>query len=240
MTANPHLSAEELSAFLDDELSDAARSRAESHLIGCEICRDELAEVRGVVSLLQSLPQYEPPHSFTLEAHHVAASRSSAGSLSHVLPAVRTLSVAAVMGLFVVTSIAIFSWVSDRGHPLDEAVMSSETTAPPGASKKATGSSDGGSGGLIERGDTAASHSVPPPAPSVGGTALAAARHDVARRSASPGAAAAEPAVTDTAAVADDGSSWLMTGIGLGALAIVLVGLWLVIVRMGRAYRRPA
>jgi hypothetical protein len=46
--------------------------------------------------------------------------------------------------------------------------------------------------------------------------------------------------IASTADSTDDGNSWLMTSIGLGALAIVLAGLWLILVRMSRAQRRLA
>ncbi|MCP5114103.1 MAG: hypothetical protein GY953_25005, partial [bacterium] len=52
-----------LSAYLDTQLEAAERDSVEAHLAECEECRDELAAVSGVRSLLRNLPMLEPPSS---------------------------------------------------------------------------------------------------------------------------------------------------------------------------------
>ena len=65
----------DLSAYLDDMLSERARRRLEAHLHSCEVCRQELAELRVTVEALGSLPMAEAPRSFTLAAAPVAEVR---------------------------------------------------------------------------------------------------------------------------------------------------------------------
>ncbi|HTM24708.1 MAG TPA: zf-HC2 domain-containing protein [Vicinamibacterales bacterium] len=49
-----------LSEYLDDELSSDDRRGLESHLAGCDACRETLAELRGVVSRAGALPARPP------------------------------------------------------------------------------------------------------------------------------------------------------------------------------------
>ena len=57
-----------LSAYVDGELTAAIREDVESHLEGCAECRAELASLRSLVSLLHQVPQIEPRRSFALAA----------------------------------------------------------------------------------------------------------------------------------------------------------------------------
>ena len=50
-----------LSAFLDGQLSARQRSRVEKHLQECAACREELESLRQTVSLLRSAPVLRPP-----------------------------------------------------------------------------------------------------------------------------------------------------------------------------------
>ncbi len=52
---------ERLSAYLDDQLSDAENAELTAHLATCERCGAELAELRGTIRLLQALPQPARP-----------------------------------------------------------------------------------------------------------------------------------------------------------------------------------
>jgi hypothetical protein len=65
----------DLSAYVDDMLSERARRRLEAHLDSCEACRQELAELRVTVEALGSLPMAEAPRSLTLAAAPVAEVR---------------------------------------------------------------------------------------------------------------------------------------------------------------------
>ncbi|GCE27315.1 hypothetical protein KDA_27990 [Dictyobacter alpinus] len=62
-----HLTTEQLSALLDDQLSGGVQSDADrAHLQTCEQCQLELAELRQTVQLLRSLPAPTLPRSFAL------------------------------------------------------------------------------------------------------------------------------------------------------------------------------
>ncbi len=57
---------EQLSAFLDGELSEGERIALERHLQGCAACQRSLAELRQVRALLRALPVPALPRAFTL------------------------------------------------------------------------------------------------------------------------------------------------------------------------------
>ncbi len=65
----------DLSAYVDNMLSERARCRLEAHLGSCQACRQELAELRVTVEALGSLPMAEVPRSFALAAAPVAEVR---------------------------------------------------------------------------------------------------------------------------------------------------------------------
>jgi anti-sigma factor RsiW len=64
MAAEPQL--EDLSAYLDQELTGTARQDLEAHLGTCETCRRRLAALRQTVSAVQGLPTEVPPRVFTI------------------------------------------------------------------------------------------------------------------------------------------------------------------------------
>jgi len=64
--------ANDLSAYLDEELSPAERARVEAHLATCEQCRARLEELRQTVVLLRSLPPVPAPRSFAIDPGAVA------------------------------------------------------------------------------------------------------------------------------------------------------------------------
>jgi hypothetical protein len=64
VNAEPEL--EELSAYLDQELTGVARQELEAHLQTCETCRRRLAALRQTVSAVQALPTEAPPRMFTI------------------------------------------------------------------------------------------------------------------------------------------------------------------------------
>jgi anti-sigma factor RsiW len=57
-----------LSAYIDGQLSDRERARAEEHLATCALCRNELASLRYTLALLRELPPAVPRRSFALPA----------------------------------------------------------------------------------------------------------------------------------------------------------------------------
>jgi anti-sigma factor RsiW len=64
VAAEPQL--EELSAYLDQELTGTARQELEAHLETCETCRRRLAALRQTVWAVQALPTETPPRVFTI------------------------------------------------------------------------------------------------------------------------------------------------------------------------------
>ena len=61
-----HLATEQLSAFLDKQLSAEEQSVVEAHLQNCQRCQDALARLRQTALLLNALPQPALPRSFVL------------------------------------------------------------------------------------------------------------------------------------------------------------------------------
>ena len=66
MNAEPQL--EELSAYLDHELTGSARQDLESHLAGCDTCRRRLEALKETVQAVRGLPLETPARSFTIPA----------------------------------------------------------------------------------------------------------------------------------------------------------------------------
>lgn len=62
-----HPSLEELSSYLDGQLSGAQRLPLERHLEQCPACQRELEGLQATVALLRRVPQAQPRRSFTLE-----------------------------------------------------------------------------------------------------------------------------------------------------------------------------
>jgi len=57
---------EDLSAFLDGQLTPSDRARVQRHLKECADCRADLDALRHTVSLLRAVPALKPPRSFVL------------------------------------------------------------------------------------------------------------------------------------------------------------------------------
>jgi len=57
---------QQLSAYLDDELSPSDRARVEAHLQECPICAEELHTLRWAVSLTAQMPTLKAPRSFLI------------------------------------------------------------------------------------------------------------------------------------------------------------------------------
>jgi hypothetical protein len=66
-----HLTTEQLSAFLDKQLSPAERAVFDAHLASCQQCQSRLADLRLTVALVRALPQEEVPRSFVLPSRLV-------------------------------------------------------------------------------------------------------------------------------------------------------------------------
>ncbi|MBC7261627.1 MAG: zf-HC2 domain-containing protein, partial [Chloroflexi bacterium] len=59
---------EELSAFLDGQLTRQERLRVQKHLERCAACRQDLASLQQTVALLRATPTIKPPRSFFIPA----------------------------------------------------------------------------------------------------------------------------------------------------------------------------
>ena len=63
-----HLTTEQLSAFLDAQLSPAEQAEYNAHIESCQRCQGALASLRQTVALLRAMPQPAVPRSFALPA----------------------------------------------------------------------------------------------------------------------------------------------------------------------------
>lgn len=102
---------EQLSAYIDGELSAAERAELERHIPGCPECQEALGELRRVHDLLAALPMPKAPRSFALPldarlparpaqspSRQVTARRSRAGLVQWAG------AIAATIGLFLLLS----------------------------------------------------------------------------------------------------------------------------------------
>lgn len=111
MTQQEHLTTEQLSAFLDKQLTPQEQVFFDAHLQNCPRCQSALAQLRHTVVLLHAMPQPELPRSFTLPAasapRQIPAARPQAhpaqqGRLRRTVRVVCTL--AAVIGFLFIMS----------------------------------------------------------------------------------------------------------------------------------------
>lgn len=118
------VSDEELSAYVDDQLSPADRARVEAHLDGCAACRDSLEELRAVKSALGSLPGVPAPRSFALREADVQPQQpAAAGGLARAVPLLSGVTAAAVIAFGVLVGVDLRS--SGSGGAADEAFQTS-------------------------------------------------------------------------------------------------------------------
>lgn len=68
MTQQEHLTTEQLSAFLDKQLTPQEQAFFDAHLQSCQRCQHVLAELRSTKALLRAMPEPSLPRSFTLPA----------------------------------------------------------------------------------------------------------------------------------------------------------------------------
>ncbi len=107
-----HLTTEQLSTWLDQQLTPEEQAYYRAHLGDCERCQDVLDDLRQTVNLLRSLPQLEVPRSFALPADFTITANGNNKKQIEQLTAprrlptplrrtLRTLSaLAAVIGIF--------------------------------------------------------------------------------------------------------------------------------------------
>ena len=61
---------DKLSLYIDNELSNEEMLQMEEHLQSCENCQKELEEYKKIISVLQSLPEVEPPVGYCKRLHN--------------------------------------------------------------------------------------------------------------------------------------------------------------------------
>lgn len=252
--ADNHPNMDALSEFVSGDGTPEWRAAVEEHLAQCAACREDVRSLRGTVALLHALPQIAPPVSFQLGPEYARRTSPATGTAAggsgsdarilRLLPVVRVLSVAAVLLFLVIGGVSFYEGrfqddaannASDSAAPM----VTSETEAPAAAFQESEGETSSeappksaavapSQAGVVDRGESAsASGDRPVPA-------------DAAQESEAtpPGSLArqseAEPTV---AATADKGNGfpWFSTAIGLGVLAIILVGLWVTLTRITRS-----
>lgn len=222
---------EDITAYIDGELSQEERADVEAALAEHEENRQEINELRGLVSLLGGLSQYEPPRSLALSSEHIRDS-APRSNVVRLMPALRTLSVAAVVAFLLVSSFAVYDRIDstdDSGNSAN--VRDAETSEPDNASLDSTGDTDPASGGLVDRGESAASNAMQPEAPS-SSDAVAPGDSDIAQADATPTSTVAAPDEAPAASTSggnsndDDDNRWVISSAVLGVLSLILIGFW--------------
>jgi Putative zinc-finger len=87
VTQQEHLTTEQLSAFLDKQLTPQEQAFFDAHLQSCSRCQNALGELRRTVALLHAMPQPQLPRSFALPAgiSHIQAARPQPARQRRVL-----------------------------------------------------------------------------------------------------------------------------------------------------------
>jgi len=70
-----HLSEEQISAYVDNTLSERQRQAVETHLRHCSLCANKVAATRRTKQLLAALPAPPLPRAFTLTQADIASAR---------------------------------------------------------------------------------------------------------------------------------------------------------------------
>lgn len=102
-----HLDLDTLNALVDDAIPEAERPGIMEHLAGCTECRQELAELRATARLCAALPQFIPPHAFTLGPEFDRQPGNP--RLIRMLPVIRSLAVAALLVFVLVSAFAVIN-----------------------------------------------------------------------------------------------------------------------------------
>lgn len=138
-----HLTTEQLSAFLDAQLSPAEQAEYHAHIESCQQCQSALASLRQTVALLRAMPQPSLPRSFVLpagvtylqepavrqgEPTHTPARRRWPYYMQRSLRAMSTI--AAVIGFIFLLS-GILPMLIHGGGTMTTSTGSTMTTASP-------------------------------------------------------------------------------------------------------------
>jgi hypothetical protein len=132
--AAPHLTLEQLTAYLDGDVTTGERDRLDEHLRSCGECRRELASLRATVVLLRSLPTYRPRRSFQLTPEAVATARPWWERLGlRLLPALPAFRAAVVATAILLAAVSAGDVIRDRNEhespPRDVSLVQPTTQA---------------------------------------------------------------------------------------------------------------
>jgi Putative zinc-finger len=97
MRPEPQL--EELSAYLDHELTGAQRQELESHLAGCETCRRRLESLGQTVRAIAQLPKEVPPRAFVIPSQRAQGRRFTPAGWAAGLAAAAVLALIVAINL---------------------------------------------------------------------------------------------------------------------------------------------
>jgi hypothetical protein len=161
-----HLSDEDLSVFIDGELTGARLDAAQRHVAACPDCSAAVAELRDLKTLVARLPLVEPSRSFVL-----TPSMAGAGQKRPQAAPPRRPSLAFVPAVALTLLVALFAVdlsMSSSNSSSDESATASQAIAKD-ASPNAVADSAGGAGEGQER-STFAAPSAPNPAAAVAPT----------------------------------------------------------------------
>ncbi len=100
---NHRFTQENLSAYLDGELSERDAGRVRAHLADCQVCQRELLELQATIRSLSELPRASLPRSFALSPEAVAGQRRIR-RLDASYGALRTVGVAVTLALVLLLS----------------------------------------------------------------------------------------------------------------------------------------
>lgn len=142
-----HLSAEEIAAYLDGEVTGEERRDTEHHLESCDTCRSELDDQLFIKNLMNSLGEVDAPRSFAITPHMVSepapltspgspsapgapveTTERSSGSIVRFEPVARLLSIAAVLA-FLVLSGAQITGLVDNDSNSSQGIEQTETAS---------------------------------------------------------------------------------------------------------------
>ncbi len=126
-----------LSAYLDDEVSEAERERVERHIAQCTTCRLRLDELRGVSQMLSQIPQETPSSSFRKQLRDslvddVSPTRSQSSTKGFLsgLPLGRPALAAVIILLLIVPLAALITGIQMTGRMASDEALLPEAVSP--------------------------------------------------------------------------------------------------------------
>ncbi len=126
-----HITDEELSLYIDGELSEQTRRRVEAHLRVCASCQQAYEDMRQTVMLLRQMPRVVPPRAFTLSEQDVAQQERRRGRPLWLRWATAMAAAALVfviaLDVFLTTSPHEFGFTLD--HSVEETIVSPQASS---------------------------------------------------------------------------------------------------------------